>query len=328
MQLSFKQVNKSFGDNHVLKDLSFHAESGKAFGLLGRNGAGKTTSIRILMNVFAPDSGDVVVDGKSILNKKEDVRSFGYLPEEKGLYPKYQILHQMIYIGSLRGLSRREAKANARYWLDRLDMLQYQNRKLETLSKGNQQKIQLAVCLITNPELVILDEPFSGLDPVNSQLLRDVVKDLVDAGKLVLFSSHQMTYVESFCDQIAILDQGEIVLSGSIKEVKRSYPRDTLSIRLGTAQASLPPEETKALVEQLQASNALSCPVHNIRCTLDGILLELEGAEQKDQLLRDLVQLDTPIERFEVVEPSLEDIFVRTTSRAEVKSPIEEEEHV
>ena len=313
MKLLFQDISKSFGSKEVLRDLHFEVELGRAFGLLGRNGAGKTTTIRILMNVFPPDRGEITLDGQSILNRKEEVRSFGYLPEEKGLYPKQQILHQMIYIGQLRGLTRREARASARHWLDRLGMLEHQNHKLETLSKGNQQKIQLAVALITDPDVVILDEPFSGLDPVNSLLLRDVVKELVRSGKLVLFSSHQMTYVESFCDQVAILNDGHIVLQGAITDLKRAYPRDTIHLRLGSTAATMSPEETLRYVSKLQQNNAISRPLYDLTPMNEGIRLRLESPEDKDQLLSDLVQLEIPIESFSVVEPSLEDIFVRMT---------------
>ncbi|MDO5737897.1 MAG: ATP-binding cassette domain-containing protein [Eubacteriales bacterium] len=315
MQVEFSDIRKSFGSKEVLKGLSFNVESGHAFGLLGRNGAGKTTSIRILMNVFFPDSGDILLNGESIIGRQEEVRSFGYLPEEKGLYPKLQILHQMIYIGNLRGLTKRQARNNARYWLHKLGMLEHQHQKLETLSKGNQQKIQLATALITNPQLVILDEPFSGLDPVNSLLLRDVVQELVDDGRLVFFSSHQMTYVESFCEEVAILDKGEIVLKGKIDEIKRSYPRDLIQIRLSQeAEAmAMPAQAVVERLKELQNRQALSAEISEIKVKDNSALVRLKDPSTRDFLLRDLVNLELPIERFQVVEPSLEDIFVTVT---------------
>lgn len=318
MQLIFQNVCKSFGDLQVLNNLSFTAESGKAFGLLGRNGAGKTTSIRILMNVFKPDSGEIFLDDESLSDRRGADTRFGYLPEEKGLYPKLGILHQMSYIGELRGLTRRDAKLQAKRWLKRLGMLEHQNRKLETLSKGNQQKIQLATALIQDPELVVLDEPFSGLDPVNSQLLKEVVEEQVAAGKLVLFSSHQMTYVETFCDHVAILHHGEIVLEGAIQEVKRSYPRDFIVLKLGTTRASMPQEEALQRMLSLDHNGCLSRNILTVLPYKDGsILVELARAEDKDDLLADLVRLELPIERFSVLEPSLEDIFVQMTTDSE-----------
>ena len=219
MLLELKNINKSFGEKEVLRNISFSAESGKAFGLLGRNGAGKTTTIRILMNVFAADSGEILIDGKPIDHKQI---SIGYLPEERGLYPKKIILDQLIYFAELRGMNRREATKSVDYWLERLGMSEYRNKRLDTLSKGNQQKIQLVTALAHDPHIVILDEPFSGLDPVNAMLLKDVVKEQIAKGKIVLFSSHQMSYIEEFCDSIAIINKGEIAISGELYDFGRA----------------------------------------------------------------------------------------------------------
>ena len=210
MKLEVKDIRKSFGDKEVLHGISFAVEAGSALGLLGRNGAGKTTTIRILMDVFHADSGEILLNGKRFIPSKHKI---GYLPEERGLYPKRTVMDQMVYLASLRGMSGKEAKESAGKWLKRLEVAEYVNRKLETLSKGNQQKVQLAATLVSNPEIVILDEPFSGLDPVNSQILKDVVNELITDGRLVIFSSHQMSYVEEFCDNISVINQGEVVLS-------------------------------------------------------------------------------------------------------------------
>ena len=227
MKLSAKELYKSFGEKKVLKGVGYEAEGGKALGLLGRNGAGKTTIIRILMGVFPADSGEVLFDGNPI-NRSEI--NFGYLPEERGLYPKKVIIDQLIYFGMLKGMSKKEAEASADKLLERLGMTEYRSKRLDTLSKGNSQKIQLAAALISNPDIVILDEPFSGLDPVNAILLKDVIKEIIADGKIVLFSSHQMNYIEEFCDDIAILNGGEIVLSGKINDIKRSYDRRTIIV--------------------------------------------------------------------------------------------------
>ena len=223
MKLELKNIEKSFGEKKVLKGISLVAEGGKAFGLLGRNGAGKTTSIRIMMNVFPANSGEVLFDGKPINYEKVQ---FGYLPEERGLYPKKKIIDQLVYFAELKGMKKKDAVAAVDYWLERLGMTEYRNKRLDTLSKGNQQKIQLITALAHDPEIVILDEPFSGLAPVNALLLKDVVNETIAKGKIVLFSSHQMNYIEEFCDSIAIINGGEVVLKGDLHEIKRNYPRN------------------------------------------------------------------------------------------------------
>ena len=230
MKLEVKDLRKSFGDKEVLHGISFSIESGKALGLLGRNGAGKTTTIRILMDVFRANSGTITVDGKPFHPK--DFR-IGYLPEERGLYPKKGVQEQLMYLAQLRGSSHSDAKKQSERWLKRLGVEEYAQRKLETLSKGNQQKVQLAQTLVCNPDLIILDEPFSGLDPVNSQILKDVIREQIEEGKLVIFSSHQMSYVEEFCEDIVLINHGDIVLSGNLDQIKREYGHNRLVISLG-----------------------------------------------------------------------------------------------
>jgi len=220
MVLELKNIEKSFGEKKVLTGVSFKAEGGKAFGLLGRNGAGKTTSIRILMDVFPANSGEVLIDGQPIDYNKIGI---GYLPEERGLYPKKMIIDQLTYFAELKGMRRKAAVQSIDYWLERLGMTEYRNKRLDTLSKGNQQKIQLITALAHDPDIVILDEPFSGLDPVNAMLLKDVVKEQIRKGKIVLFSSHQMSYIEEFCDSIAILNNGVVALHGDLREIGRAH---------------------------------------------------------------------------------------------------------
>lgn len=212
MKLEIKDITKSFGDKEILKGISFSVESGRALGLLGRNGAGKTTTIRVLMDVFHGNSGEILLDGKKFQPRKMQI---GYLPEERGLYPKRTVMEQMVYLARLRGASKPQAVQSVKKWLDRMGMAEYQTVLLEKLSKGNQQKVQLASTLVCDPDIVILDEPFSGLDPVNSQILQEVVKELIAEGKLVIFSSHQMSYVEEFCEEVVIINHGEVVLSGN-----------------------------------------------------------------------------------------------------------------
>ena len=290
MRLELSDITKSFGAKKVLKGVSFAAESGKAFGLLGRNGAGKTTSIRILMDVFPADSGRVLIDGRPIDYSQVKI---GYLPEERGLYPKKKILDQLVYFAMLQGMERKAAVRAADHWLARLGMSEYRDKRLDTLSKGNQQKIQLVTALAHDPQIVILDEPFSGLDPVNAQLLKDVVKEEIGRGKTVLFSSHQMNYIEEFCDHIAILRDGQIVLAGDLKEIKRSYPRNRLVIRSGDA-ARIAAEQGGTLTDD------------------DTLLLTLTDPAEKAAVMQTL-SARYDVDEIRVFEPSLNDIFVEYT---------------
>ena len=289
MLLELKNIDKSFGEKKVLKGVSFVAESGKAFGLLGRNGAGKTTSIRILMNVFPADAGEVLTDGKPI---DYDKISLGYLPEERGLYPKKLIIDQLVYFAELRGMKRTDAVQSVDRWLKRLELYEYRNKRLDTLSKGNQQKIQLITALAHDPQIVILDEPFSGLDPVNAILLKDVVKEQIARGKIVLFSSHQMSYIEEFCDSIAILNAGKVVLHGDIREIKRNYLRDRLVVRTENP-------------EQIKADFKDDCTVQE-----DGsLILRLASPNDKQTAMKHLAE-KYDVDEIKVFEPSLNDIFV------------------
>ncbi len=299
MKLEVKNITKSFGETNVLKGISFSVESGKALGLLGRNGAGKTTTIRILMDVFHANSGEITLDGNPFEPRKVQI---GYLPEERGLYPKRKVLEQMIYLAMLRGVSRKTASANAKRWLERLEVSQYQDRLLETLSKGNQQKVQLASTLVCDPEIVILDEPFSGLDPVNSQILQEVVQELIRDGKIVIFSSHQMSYVEEFCEDIVIINHGEVVLSGHLDTIKRDFGKDQLVL----SALDLSPEE---FTDQLQSR--LSDIVRITGQTKEDVIVRLNEGVSRRELLAKLSQMeDICIEHFETYKPSLNDIFV------------------
>ena len=289
MILELKNIDKSFGEKEVLKGVSFTAEGGKAFGLLGRNGAGKTTSIRILMNVFPANGGEVLIDGKPI---DYDKIGIGYLPEERGLYPKKLIIDQLVYFAELKGMSAKDAVKAVDYWLGRLGMSEYRNKRLDTLSKGNQQKIQLITALAHDPDIVILDEPFSGLDPVNAMLLKDVVKEQIAKGKIVLFSSHQMSYIEEFCDSIAIINAGKVAISGDLHEIKRTYPRDKIVVSTGAP-------------EKIMADLGDICTERE-----DGtLLIQLASPDEKQSMMKRLVE-SYDIDEVKVFEPSLNDIFV------------------
>lgn len=289
MQLELKNIDKSFGEKEVLRGVSFVAEGGKAFGLLGRNGAGKTTTIRILMNVFPANGGEVLIDGKPIDYGRIGI---GYLPEERGLYPKKIIIDQLTYFAELKGMSAKDAVKSVDYWLERLGMSEYRNKRLDTLSKGNQQKIQLVTALAHDPDIVILDEPFSGLDPVNAMLLKDVVKEQIAKGKIVLFSSHQMSYIEEFCDSIAIINAGKVAIKGDLREIKRAYSRDKLVV--STTEGERMMRELGGICTRQE----------------DGTLIvKLSSPDEKQAMMRRLVE-SYDIDEVKVFEPSLGDIFV------------------
>lgn len=297
MKLEIKDITKSFGEKKVLKGISFSVESGAALGLLGRNGAGKTTTIRIIMGLFAPDSGEVLLDGKPFDIRRENV---GYMPEERGLYPKKRVFEQLVYFAELRGLDKKTAGENADKLLERLKMTEYKNAKLMTLSKGNQQKIQLIATLICDPDIVVLDEPFSGLDPVNAKLLKDVVRELIENGKIVIFSSHQMNYIEEFCDDILILNGGSVAVSGPIKEIKHSFTHGKAVIRSN---------ENEKLMKILSEASFIK----DTDALKDGIVVSLEESYGMSDLLKLLTNSDADIKSVSEYEPDLSEIFVEYT---------------
>ena len=303
MLLSVCNLTKSFNEKEVLKGISFSVESGSALGLLGRNGAGKTTTIRIIMQLFKPNSGEVLLDGKPI-----DIReiNIGYMPEERGLYPKKKIMEQLIYFAELKGVNRQEAKERAKELLSKLQLEEYTNSKLMTLSKGNQQKVQLVATLMSNPDIVILDEPFSGLDPVNAILLKDMVRELIANGKLVIFSSHQMNYIEEFCDNIVILKEGQVAVSGSIKEIKRSYTNNRVEIVTDSKS------EAKKIFEE-------SDIVSNIEETDIGLLLSLKSGVTKNEIMPIIAKSKLSFTSISDYEPTLSDIFVDYTEGGQDK---------
>ena len=298
MKLEVKELKKTFGEKEVLHGISFEVESGQALGLLGRNGAGKTTTIRILMDVFKCNSGEIIIDGKPF---KASEYSIGYLPEERGLYPKKKIKDQMLYLARLRGLSKDQALKNIDKWLTRLEVMEYKEKKLETLSKGNQQKVQLASTLVADPEIVILDEPFSGLDPVNSQILKDVVNELIEEGKIVIFSSHQMSYVEEFCDNIAIINHGDVVLKGRLKDIKKEFGQNRLVLSVEDMSNEALANDVREKISDLVSVDAVK---------KEFVILVMNDGVTKEAVLEKLLALGVKIEHFGIYEPSLNDIFV------------------
>lgn len=299
MKLEVQNITKTFGEKEVLKGISFSVEGGKALGLLGRNGAGKTTTIRILMDVFHANSGTILLDGEKFNPHKVQI---GYLPEERGLYPKRIILEQMVYLARLRGVDKKKAVDNSRKWLKRLSVEQYEKSLLETLSKGNQQKVQLAATLVCDPDIVILDEPFSGLDPVNSQILKDVIRELIAEGKIVIFSSHQMSYVEEFCEDIVIINGGEVVLDGNLIEIQKEYGKNQLVV---SDEVHSREEFRDILSKELPDCAKVTGE------TKEDLIVKLQDGISKKQFFQRLAELDcVEIEHFETYKPSLNDIFV------------------
>lgn len=311
MKLEVKDISKSFGDKQVLHGISFEVQSGRALGLLGRNGAGKTTTIRILMDVFRANSGEVLLDGEKFNQRKHLI---GYLPEERGLYPKKKVIEQMVYLGRIRGISKSEAVANSKKWLKRLGVLEYENAKLETLSKGNQQKVQLASTLVCDPDIVILDEPFSGLDPVNSRILQDVVMELIGQNKIVIFSSHQMSYVEEFCKDIVIINKGDVVLSGDLDNIKREFGKNQLVV--SAVDKTL--DDLENIINE-HMSDILEITGR----TKEELIIKNVADVSRKQILSKFISENIEIERFETYKPSLNDIFVSKVGDADEKEAAE-----
>lgn len=293
MKLEIRNINKSFGDKHILHDISFTVESGKAMGFLGRNGAGKTTTIRSLMDVFKPDSGEFLLDGKPL---NIDEVSIGYLPEERGMYQRINILDQLIYFGELKGMTRQDAKQKALEGLEKLELSDYANKKLETLSKGNQQKVQILEAIVNEPDIVVFDEPFSGLDPVNARVLKNILVEYINKDKIVIFSSHQMSVVEEFCNDITFIKNGRIKLSGNLDEEKAKRGKDKYVIHTKTLDA-------KSKIESLSY-------VVSVEENKEGILVELKEDKSSNEFLKDLLNKDIQVDVFIPFRPSLEDLFI------------------
>lgn len=226
--LCVENVNKKFGDKVVSNNISFNVPQGKIYGLLGPNGAGKTTMIRMICNIFAPDSGNITLFGEQVTNKIQD--RIGYLPEERGLYKKAKIIDQIIYFGELKGMRHSEAATSAKKWLAKLGASNWENKKVEELSKGMQQKVQFISTVVHSPDFLILDEPFSGFDPVNTELLKNVILEMKANGTTIILSTHIMSQVEEMCDAVCMLNQGNAVLEGKVSEIKNSYQRNTINI--------------------------------------------------------------------------------------------------
>ena len=227
MGLTIKNVSKSYGDKKVVDNINLEINKPGVYGLLGTNGAGKTTTIRMLLGILKKDSGEITWNGKEVERKHVN---FGYLPEERGVYPKVNVYTQLMYFAKLKGMKEEKADESIKYWMKRLEVEEYMNMTAEKLSKGNQQKIQFITAVVHDPELIVLDEPFSGLDPVNTEIIRNVILELIKKGKYIIMSAHQMATIEEFCSDILILNRGKTVLQGNLKEIKETYPANRLEI--------------------------------------------------------------------------------------------------
>ena len=291
MGLILKNVSKTFTGKKVVDNISFSLEEPGVFGLLGTNGAGKTTTIRMLLGIIKKDSGEITWNGKKVDRKSVN---FGYLPEERGVYPKVKIYDQLMYFAELKGMKRSEEDKTINEWAKRLKVGEYMQQPAEKLSKGNQQKIQFMTAVIHNPELVVLDEPFSGLDPVNTELLKNIIIDLVKNGKYVIMSAHQMATIEEFCSDILILNKGKTVLQGNLRKIKESYPANRVKV------------ETNKNIDEYVKKSELE--IENE--TNNDYTIKISDENKAHELLKKLIDNEVIVNKFEIMKPTLNDIFI------------------
>lgn len=291
MGLKLQNVSKTFIGKKAVQDISFEVDKPGVFGLLGTNGAGKTTTIRMLLGIIKKDSGEITWNGKKVERKNVN---FGYLPEERGVYPKTKIHDQLMYFAELKGMKKQEAEEAIKKWAKVLKVEEYIEMPAEKLSKGNQQKIQFMTSILHNPELIVLDEPFSGLDPVNSEILKNVIIDLVKEGKYIIMSSHQMASIEEFCSDILILNKGKTVLQGNLKEIKESYPANKLEV------------STNINIDKYIKENSMEIEFSKN----NEYLIKINSEESAHHLLQMLVENKIEIKKFEIKKPTLNDIFI------------------
>lgn len=291
MGLTIKNVSKSYGDKKVVDNISLEINKPGVYGLLGTNGAGKTTTIRMLLGILKKDSGEITWNGKEVKRKHVN---FGYLPEERGVYPKVNVYTQLMYFAKLKGMKEEEADKSIKYWMKRLEVEEYINMTAEKLSKGNQQKIQFITAVVHNPELIVLDEPFSGLDPVNTEIIRNVILELVNEGKYIIMSAHQMSVVEEFCSDILILNKGKTVLQGNLKQIKDSYKANKIFI--STKQ------DIKEYIKELGLDIYLEKD--------NEYEVNVKEEEQAYKLFNLLAKNNVQVDKFEIKKPSLHDIFI------------------
>ena len=291
MGLVVQNVKKSYGDKTVVDGISFEMNHPGVFGLLGTNGAGKTTTIRMILGILKKDSGEINWNGKKVERKNVN---FGYLPEERGIYPKIKIIEQLTYFAKLKGMKEAPAKEEIKKWAEKLKVSDYLEMTAEKLSKGNQQKIQFIASILHSPELIILDEPFSGLDPVNTELLKNVIIELVKDGKYIIMSSHQMSSIEEFCTEVLILNKGKTVLQGNLNDIKSKYPANRISV-----------------IADRNIDNIIKDLGLEIYIEKDNDYeIKIQSEEDGYKLFRILSNQDVKVTKFEIKKPSLNDIFI------------------
>jgi ABC-2 type transport system ATP-binding protein len=306
--LVIDQLTKRFGSVVALDRASFSVKTGEVYGYLGANGAGKTTTMRIVLGILRPDEGAVLWRGRS--TRELARRTWGYLPEERGLYARMRVLDQLVFFAGLYGIAHDEARANAGAWLQRFRISDYANRRADELSKGNQQKVQFIAAVLHEPEVLLMDEPFTGLDPLNVALLREALLELRDAGRTIIFSTHQMELVELLCDSIAIVDRGRIVASGTVGDVKRASGRRVVRLAVEGAAAA-------AWLSGLEGARVT-------RTGGDGLEVSLPSDGDPNAILAQAVARDARVTHFEVTEPTVEELFVQLVGH----SPEDEDRHL
>ena len=291
--LDLHHLQKHYSGQKAVNDISFSVKKGSIFGLLGPNGAGKTTLLRMITGIFYPDQGEIIFDGKPF-NPLKDVQQIGYMPEERGLYKKMKIGEQVMYLAQLKGLSKQEALEKIKYWFEKLEMQTWWNKKVEDLSKGMSQKLQFVVTVLHEPKLIILDEPFSGLDPMNANLIKDEIYSLAKKGSTIIFSTHRMEQVEEICDHIVLMNLGSKMLDGTVQDIKQQFKENKFYIRL--AEPIQPPD---------------SSLFHVVDHTDNALTVKLQEGILSNDVLQYFINQSQTIESFHEILPSLNDIFIR-----------------
>lgn len=291
MGLIIKDVSKTFGTKKVVDNISINLDKPEVFGLLGTNGAGKTTTIRMLLGIIKKDCGEITWNGEAVDRKKVN---FGYLPEERGVYPKSVIMDQLLYFAELKGMNKDDAIKSINKWAKKLKVDEYLDKTPEKLSKGNQQKVQFLTAVIHNPDLVVLDEPFSGLDPVNTEILKNVIIELVKEGKYIIMSAHEMHTIEEFCTDVVILNKGKTVLQGNLKEIKNSYPANRVSVDTN--------------IDITDIINDLKLEIENAHD--NSYLIKINSDDEANRLLQNIIKKKISVNKFQIEKPTLNDIFI------------------
>ena len=299
--IQVKNISKSFGDTKAVNNVSFEVESGRIFGLLGPNGAGKTTTIRMINYIMPQDEGEIIINDIPVSERTQ--KMIGYMPEERGLYKKMKVGEQLMYLAQLKGLSAADAREKIKYWLKRFSAYDWHSKVVGELSKGMSQKIQFIATIVHNPDIYIFDEPFSGLDPINSELLKEIIIELRDSGKSVLFSTHRMEQVEQMCDDICLFNNGKVVLTGNLGKIKKDFGKNTVLIEFRGDAGFLDELENVRI---------------NNRSTNFAEIRILDGQNHQDILQNAMAGAD--IHKFQLVEPSLNEIFISTVGEDNIKT--------